>query len=301
MIYSQSFIAVYENIIMNTEKLKAVVVLAEMLNFSRAADQLHMSPSTLSRLVNQMEQELNVALFVRNNRSVKLTDAGRRCYEYAKSALAEFYRLQQELMQANNVLKGDISIYCSVTASYSFLHEILAQFRQEYPQIRFLLHTGDHAQALERITQGQEDVAIAAKPDVLRHGIVFKPITQSPLVFIESAQSPSRPADTVNWQELPLILPEQGVGRVRIDRWFAQQGIRPLIQAQVGGHEAIVSMVSLGFGIGLVPSVVVDNSPLAKQVRQFCIQPDIKPYEVGVCVLEKRLKNPLVQAFWGKI
>ena len=50
-------------------------------------------------------------------------------------------------------------------------------------------------------------------------------------------------------------------------------------------------MVSLGFGVGLVPKVVVDNSPLAQQVRLFCIQPEIKPYEVGVCVLEKRLKT----------
>ena len=286
---------------MDTEKLKALVVLAEMLNFSRAADQLHMSASTLSRLISQLEHEFKVALFVRNNRSVQLTDAGRRCYEYAKSTLAEFHALQQELMQANSVLKGDISIYCSVTASYSFLHEILAAFRQDYPQIRFLLHTGDHAQALERITQGEEDVAIAAKPDVLRQGIVFKPITQSPLVFIESSQTPTHKQEPINWQELPLILPEQGVGRVRIERWFAQQGIKPWVQAQVGGHEAIVSMVSLGFGVGLVPKVVVDNSPLAEQVQLFGVQPEIKPYEVGVCVLEKRLKNPLVQAFWGML
>jgi LysR family positive regulator for ilvC len=286
---------------MDTDKLKALMVLAETLNFSRAADQLHMSPSTLSRVITQIEQEFKVALFVRNNRSVQLTDAGKRCYEYAKSTLAEFSSLQQELMQASDVLKGDISIYCSVTASYSFLHEILAQFRQDHPHIRFLLHTGDHAQALERISQGQEDVAIAARPDVLRQGIVFKAITQSPLVFIEPTHIPERVPGAVNWQELPLILPEQGVGRARIDRWFAQMGIRPLIQAQVGGHEAIVSMVSLGFGVGLVPKVVVDNSPLAEQVRLFCIQPDIKPYEVGVCVLEKRLKNPLVQAFWSKL
>ncbi len=286
---------------MDTDKLKALVVLAEMLNFSRAADQLHMSPSTLSRVIHQVEQEFKVTLFVRNNRSVALTEAGRRCYEYAKGTLAEFHSLQQELLEANNVLKGDISIYCSVTASYSFLHEILTQFRSDHPHIRFLLHTGDHAQALERISQGLEDVAIAAKPDVLRQGIVFKGITQSPLVFIEPAHTDKPLTSEVNWQELPLILPEQGVGRARIDRWFARQGIRPLIQAQVGGHEAIVSMVSLGFGVGLVPKVVVDNSPLAHQVRLFGVQPEIKPYEVGVCVLEKRLKNPLVHAFWRKL
>lgn len=286
---------------MDFDKLRALTVLADTLSFNRAADQLHMSPSTLSRLINQMEQELNVTLFVRNNRSVLITQAGKRCTDYARNALGELQALQMELKQADRVLTGDISIYCSVTASYSFLHEILAQFRQEYPQIRFLLHTGDHAQALERILAGSEDVAIAAKPDVLRQGIMFKPITQSPLIFIESILSPERHIESGDLQDMPLILPEQGIGRVRIDRWFAQQGIRPLIQAQVGGHEAIVSMVSLGFGVGLVPKIVVDNSPLANQVRLFSLQPDIKPYEVGVCVLEKRLSSPLVKAFWSKL
>ncbi len=286
---------------MDFEKLKALTVLAETLSFNRAADQLHMSPSTLRRLVNQMEAEFNVPLFIRNNRSVMLTTPGRRCTDYARKALEDFKFLQMELMHAVRVLSGDISIYCSVTASYSFLHEILTQFRQEYPQIHVLLHTGDHAQALERIVAGSEDVAIAAKPDVLRQGIIFKPITQTPLVFIESVLSPSREPHSINWQDLPLILPEQGVGRIRIDRWFAKRSIRPFIQAQVGGHEAIVSMVSLGFGIGLVPKIVVDNSPLANQVRLFCLQPDVKPYEVGVCVLEKKLTSPLVSAFWGKL
>ena len=69
---------------------------------------------------------------------------------------------------------------------------------------------------------------------MLRQGIVFKAITQSPLVFIEPSHTPTREPAAVTWQELALILPEQGVGRARIDRWFAQQGIRPLVQAQVG-------------------------------------------------------------------
>jgi LysR family positive regulator for ilvC len=57
-------------------------------------------------------------------------------------------------------------------------------------------------------------------------------------------------------------------------------------------------MVSLGFGVGVAPQIVVDNSPLANKVKRFDPQPDLGPYDTGICVMEKRLKSPIVNAFW---
>ena len=69
----------------------------------------------------------------------------------------------------------------------------------------------------------------------------------------------------------------------------------------VKGNEAIVSMVSLGFGVGVLPKIVVDNSPLAERVEPFMIQPDLGPYSMGICVMEKRLKSPILNAFWAQL
>ena len=55
-------------------------------------------------------------------------------------------------------------------------------------------------------------------------------------------------------------------------------------------------MVSLGFGVGVLPKIVVDNSPLAEQVEPFISQPDLGPYSMGICVMEKRLKSPILGA-----
>lgn len=86
-----------------------------------------------------------------------------------------------------------------------------------------------------------------------------------------------------------------------MDNWFRNQSITPNIYAQVAGHEAIVSMVSLGFGVGLIPQIVLDNSPLKSNVRTLAMHPPLKDYEVGLCVLSRRLKNPLIHAFWEQI
>ena len=95
-----------------------------------------------------------------------------------------------------------------------------------------------------------------------------------------------------------MILPERGLARQRVDQWFSRRGVQPNIYAQVAGNEAIVSMVSLGFGVGVVPQIVLDNSPLADRVETVDIKPGLAPYEVGLVTPEKKLASPLISAFW---
>ena len=98
-----------------------------------------------------------------------------------------------------------------------------------------------------------------------------------------------------------MILSESGISRRRVDRWFSDMGIQPNIYAQVAGNEAIVSMVSLGFGVGVVPRIVLDNSPLAKKVHVLKVEPELTAYDVGLFALEKKLRNPVIEAFWAQI
>ena len=258
----------------------------------------HISPSALSRSIKQLEDELGVELFTRDNRTVNLTREGEKFQQYARDTVSQWDVIRNDLMESTETLSGEISMYCSVTASYSILYDLLAEFREHYPGIDLKLHTGDPENAIARITAGEEDITIAARPDRLPRGLAFKPITTTPLLFI-APNSDLDFSEGVDWKEMPIIVPEGGVSRKRIDHWFHQQEIKPKIYAQVSGNEAIVSMVSLGFGIGVVPKIVLDHSPIADRVRVLDIQPELEPYDVGLCVLEKKLKNPLVDAFWS--
>jgi LysR family positive regulator for ilvC len=77
--------------------------------------------------------------------------------------------------------------------------------------------------------------------------------------------------------------------------------INPRTYAQVEGYEAIVSMVSLGLGVGVVPKIVLDNSPLAERIQILNVQPALEPFNIGLFTLKRNLKNPLVKAFWELI
>jgi len=279
--------------------LKQFALLADSLHFGRASEASHVSPSTLSRSINRLEAELGVDLFERNNRSVSLTRAGALFLAYARDALRQWDTIRNELMAESGELHGEISMYCSVTASYSFLFEILTRFRNRHPHIEIKLHTGDPEDALTRILSGEEDIAIGAKPDKLQSGLAFKLIAISPLVFIASRKHPRM--EKTDWANVPMILSERGLARRRVNEWFRSLGVQPRIYAQVAGNEAIVSMVSLGFGIGVVPRIVLDNSPLSASVRVLDVQPELDDYEVGLFALEKKLNSPIMAAFWSQL
>lgn len=284
---------------MDISKLKIFCTLAQQLHFGRAAESCHISPSALSRNIKQLEDDLGIQLFDRDNRSVALTQDGKQFLHFAREMLQQWETYQESILSQADQLRGQLSIYCSVTASYSFLYEILTEFRKQHPGIAIKLHTGDPAQSIERVLAGHEDIAIAAKPDKIPTGISFKPITDSPLIFICAKNKIEW--NSVDWNQIPVIIPEEGLARERLDFWFKAQQIKPNIYAEVKGNEAIVSMVSLGFGVGVLPKIVLDNSPLKDQVGNFIQQPDLGPYAMGICVMQKKLKSPIVNAFWEQL
>ena len=284
---------------MDQRSLKQFVTLAESLHFGRASEASNVSPSALSRSIRRLEDEVGTMLFERNNRNVSLTHAGTLFLAWARDSLGAWDAIRNTLLTESKELHGEVSIYCSVTASYSFLFDILARVRRQHPRIEIKLHTGDPEDAIHRVLAGSEDIAIAARPATLQSGLAFRLIDVSPLVFITSKGSPvPLEADPGYWAECPMILSERGLARERADRWFRDVGVSPNIYAQVAGNEAIVSMVSLGFGVGVVPQIVLDNSPLADRVETIDIRPGLAPYEVGLVTPEKKLASPLISAFW---
>lgn len=292
---------------MDTRQLRLFLYLSDTLHFGQTGEAMHMSASAVSRTVQKIEEEVGQRLLERDNRSVRLTPTGQQFRRYAARALSEWQGFRESIAEDSAHLSGEVSVFCSVTAAYSVLANILEPFRRRYPEIEIKLRTGDQADAITHVQQGSDDIAIAARPDRLPGKLQFLTLQYSPLVFIypglpcavEGVIQQCAEGDTpIPWEQIPFILSERGLARTRMDQWFRRQGIKPLIYAQASGHEAIVSMVGLGFGVGVVPELVIANSPLRDRVQVLDVQPPLTPFAVGLCASGQRLENPLVRAFW---
>ena len=291
---------------MDTRALTVFLSVAETLNFSRSGELLHMSVSAVSRTVQRLEDELGQPLLERDRRSMHLTSAGLEFRDYARRSLAEWQQLRRKL-GSETELAGEVSLYCSVTASYSVLAPILESFRATHPAVEIMLHTGDQADGTSRILEGQDDVAVSGRPPQLPRRLEFLPLLESPLQFcmpnadcaVRDAVLAGDPAaGDVDWAAVPLIVPERGVTKEMLDAWFREREIRPRIYAQVAGHEAIVAMVSLGLGVGIAPELVIRASGMAASVTEIPLADGLPPLVVGLCSLKQRLASPLVKSLW---
>jgi len=288
---------------MDSRDLEIFLLLAETLHFGRAAGADPARVRALSRTIQRLESELDCRLFDRGNREVRLTRQGRLLEAQARDLLERMRDLRRRVRADSAALQGSVTLYCAVTASYSLLAGLLPEFRARYPGVEINVHTGDEASALRRVAQGREDLAIAARPDQLPANIAFLELATTPLVFIAPASSQFErlPGATpgLDWSLLPMILPETGQARERVDHWFADMGVAPNVYAQVSGNEAIVSMVALGCGVGVVPQLVLKSNPFGDSVHVLEVMPELHPFRIGLCCRQASLANPLVGALWG--
>lgn len=290
---------------MNLESLRHFLQLSRSLHFGAASRHCHLSPSALSRSIQRLEEELGAQLLRRDNRTVELTAAGAQLQRYASETLAAYDRMREQLAHKREHLRGTLSLFCSVTAAHSFLPTLLSRFRQAYPDVTIRLETGYAVSALQMLQDDAVDVTVAALPERVPSSLLSRVITYTPLLFVapraECEVSRMVERDPIDWARVPMILPESGVARRAVARWFRGEGVTPRVYGEVSGNEAALSLVSLGCGVGIVPRLVMDKSPLRMEVRSLEVRPRLPDFRVGVCTKRKNLASQVVLAFWESI
>ena len=284
------------------EPLHQFVELTRTLHFGRAARACHVSPSALSRSVQRLEGQVGEQLFEREHHRVTLTPAGEHFRRHALAVLDEWHRYEQERAEHRGELNGTLHMYCTVTAAQSIVPDLLGRLRRTHPGIRIELETGYASNAIDQLRGGEIDASIAALPERLPAGVVSRHLTTTPVVFVApDIDGPVRDLINrrrINWTAVPLVLPAHGLARDYTDDWLDRRAITPNIYADIEGHEAILALVALGCGVGVVPRLVLEKSALRDRIVELAVKPALPPFRIALCVRERSRSNPLIGALW---
>ena len=287
---------------MDGELLRYFLDLCETLHFGRSAERLHVSPSALTRAIQRLESSVDQELFERDRRRVKLTSAGRRVQAFARAQAQQLAQLREDLAQQQSVPSGRLRIAATVTACYSLLPRLIAETRRRYPEVQLSLTTQVAARSMQQLQEGELDFAVVPLPEQLPAKLVSRQLGRTDLVFIAPAEDRTlhellarRPID---WSQVPMVAPLSGLERKRLDQWLGRRKARPRIDTEVGGNEGILSMVALGCGVGLVPELVLQRSPLRSEVVPVRGVRPPAGYSVGLCAEKRTLKGAAALALW---
>jgi LysR family transcriptional regulator, positive regulator for ilvC len=275
-------------------ELEVFLHLCRTLNYGRTSMDCHVSPSTLTRTIQRLEARAGSRLLDRGPRGVALTAEGHRFREYARQAV-ELWRDYREARPTPPGLTGSLSVFATVTACQTLLPDLLAPFRATHPQVRIDLRTGDAAAALARLDEGDTDVAVAGVPDRLPDSLLSRTLATTDLVLVTAVDSGADPLGG------PFVLPRRGIVREAAERWFRRggHGRAPDVAAEPDGHEALLTLVALGYGTGVVPRLVLDTSVARDRLAVVPIEPPPPPFTIGLCVRRADLRRPVIAALWS--
>ena len=269
---------------MDFYELNAFVELSKILHFGKAAERLNMSPSALSRIINRLEEETHSTLLDRNNRQVQLTSEGKTFKKFAQEVLEKENELKEEIGGQNQVIKGTLHVYASVTACYTILPDFIKRLTERYPYIQLSVETGDPAGAVAAVKENRAMLAVAAIPENGLAQMETVSVIKTPLVYAAAKNGPytnlqGSPQDILS--TVPLVLPKTGLARRRFEKWTKSRNVKANIAAETEGNEAILALADLGLGIGLVPQIVLENGPYKGEFIIHTAGNTLGYYDVG--------------------
>jgi LysR family transcriptional regulator, low CO2-responsive transcriptional regulator len=164
-------------------QLNVFITVAEKKSFSRAAEAVYLSQSTISSHINNLEKHFGKKLFDRLGKEIVLTPAGEKLYPLAKEILALQVKAARVLMDTAWNMQGHLQIVASTAPAEYIAPKLIARFSQKYPDVFFTLDSLDSKQVAEKLVKGEADLGILGHqyfPDKLK----FIPLTQEKLVLI---------------------------------------------------------------------------------------------------------------------
>jgi len=233
---------------MELRHLRYFVALAECLHFTRAAGQVHVTQSTLSHQIRQLEEEIGQTLFDRAGKRVAMTEAGQLFLAFAQRALKEVdHGIAMLRPAAADGAIGRVRIGATHTFNISLIPECLALYLARHPTVRVQVEELAADEIVARLHAGELDIGIAYRPRTATE-LHFEPLFHEEMVLVVSSAHPFAARRRIRMVELhqrPLVLlPGYFSTRTMLEECFAASGTEPVIVAEMSTVAPMLGLVS---------------------------------------------------------
>lgn len=263
---------------MRLDYLKVFYVVANNKSFSETARELHLSQSTVSSQIKQLEEQWDCQLFERTTKKVTLTDAGEVLYQQVDKFVSLMNETGNALQQLKECVHGELTIGASLTIGGYVLPYVLAEFHQLYPKVKLSMKLDNSNEIIKKLINHEINLGFIestipypaltqtpfAKDELIIIGSVAKPFTSSSIITVDELQS------------FPFIMREQGSGtRQVIEESLRENNINPdqlNILMEFEQTESIKSAVEAGLGISILSKSAVKKELKLNSLQQLKVE-----------------------------
>lgn len=282
--------------------LQYFLMVAREENITRAAKQLHMTQPTLSRQLMQLEDELGKPLFIRGKRKIELTDEGVLLRRRAEEILSLVNKTEQEITQSEEEMVGQIMIGTGIfSSSQAVLSQVIEEFHDEYPLVKFDIYVGNADLIKERVNQGLVDIGILLEPvDISKYNHLRIPLQEKWGIIVSKtnflAHKPYVKKEDL--KELPLFLTNREIVQSEISNWLK-------------GDVSLHSMFSYNFASAILPfiqddqgaAITVEGAYQVLNQKNICFIPFYPELSTNTVFIWKKYTrlSPVIDRFIKKV
>lgn len=243
--------------------LHVFIKVVENQNFSKAAEELHMTQPAVSQYIKALEESLGTRLLERSNRYVYLNQAGEIVYRHSKEILALYTKLQTSLDELTNHASGPLSIGASYTFGEYILPRIIAKLRKDFPLIKPTIKIHNTHQIIELVATHQIDIGII-EGSFHNEKLYTEVVSYDEMFIVASPQHPlvgeSAVKTVTDLEDEMWILREDGSGtREAAEKLFDIYNMSPKNIMEFGSTQLIKESIEEGLGISLLSKWVFEK------------------------------------------
>ncbi|HNU65936.1 MAG TPA: LysR substrate-binding domain-containing protein [Methylotenera sp.] len=269
------------------------------MSFARAAEELCITAPAVSQQIKEMEQDMGVNMFIRENRKIELTSAGEYFLLYARKMLSTVNEADVMMERLRGTQMKTLNIGLVSTAKY-FLPHLIAEFKKDFPNLKIKMEARNRQQLVELLRDGEIDIAIMGQPPKEMDTRV-EAFAKHPHAFIANAQHALAGKLNITPDELnsyEVISRELGSGtRFIMEKYFTEHQISPIVSMQISSIEAIKQAVIANLGITFTSLHTVGSEISNRQLVVLDVQETPIMRTWHVVALNKHNNSQAAEAF----
>ncbi|MCD9455295.1 LysR family transcriptional regulator [Klebsiella pneumoniae] len=244
---------------MDIRTLRYFVEVVRQQSFTRAAEKLFVTQPTISKMLKNLEDELNCTLLIRDGRKLLLTDTGRVVFERGQAILGEFSQLESELSDINHLHKGVLRLGIPPMVGM-LMAEPISRFRPRYPGVELKIAEFGGLTGQQAVSNGELDMAMTALPVEEDSSLTILPLFNHPLCVLTPRPAEWEGKTSLSPAELashPLVIyNEEFALSQQLMRLFAEHDVKPRIAVRSGQWDFLAAMVQAGIGVAILPGPI---------------------------------------------
>ena len=235
----------------------ALQKIIELGGFTKAADALGYTQSSISQMIASLENELGIKLLTRSRHGVKLTSEGAELFPFIERSIYQYRSMQEKANEIKGIETGIIRVGIISSVTCHWMPQLINGFKEEYPNVQFLFHQGDYTLIPEWIASGQIDFGFVNP--LAGTNLKTKTVKSGEMLAVLPKNHPLAKKKSIQLQDIaaePYILLEEGHYSEPMAA-FEAAGIQPNIQYTIHDDYAIMMMVEAGLGVSILAELIL--------------------------------------------